>query len=525
MAGFQSQYQHFIPRFLLRNFAHKYNPHGTVDGPPKKKKGHKYEKNKFPGDPVVYSFTLQDDGPLEVRESPISRTFGEIDMYRDECKPTENQQVIEEKFRKMERQAGEIYQRIVNCYEKGESVVVDQYLENDKKLMKDYMAKKGFSQPMEVWFEGLDNIIELDMNKQVDEWREVLVSNMFFLDAIGFYTHVTCSFMAICTVADADAEYLLADNTYNIFEGPSNFVVDPGTGKVEGFAYRPFHEFAPISPKLMLVLRANDLPYRGEELSQQIRDSRKASFRASVRQWETEPRSLLQSLPVYKALNSNPCFIIPGKGPDKRWRPRAKDVFTFPVQALATRHVNTINGIILDNAFLCQHLVFGSEKGFFVFFDQYMASPGFGHGVVCGPDVDKQWALAKKLQNLYELRNPGKPFAVPVQIAEPEMENFESFQDASVAKHRYLTQIFQDKTRKFDLDEFRQHVPEVDEYLLSRKGGIGAKPTSQSSPNSPRPANQPGQIPELKFLDSIDSELGELIKMLSPMRNPRNRKT
>lgn len=131
MAGFQSQYQHFIPRFLLRNFAHKYNPHGTVDGPPKKKKGHKYEKNKFPGDPVVYSFTLQDDGPLEVRESPISRTFGEIDMYRDECKPTENQQVIEEKFRKMERQAGEIYQRIVNCYEKGESVVVMTRPERD----------------------------------------------------------------------------------------------------------------------------------------------------------------------------------------------------------------------------------------------------------------------------------------------------------------------------------------------------------------------------------------------------------
>ncbi|PKS09223.1 hypothetical protein jhhlp_003837 [Lomentospora prolificans] len=129
--------------------------------------------------------------------------------------------------------------------------------------MVDYMKKKGFDRPLDVWFEGLEAIIQLDMNKPSCEWREALVSAMFMQDAMWFWMSIEMFFMALCTVANNGDEYILVDNSYNIFEGPSDFVTDPKTGKVEGFSWRQFHEFAPLSPKLIVVLRSNDLPYRG----------------------------------------------------------------------------------------------------------------------------------------------------------------------------------------------------------------------------------------------------------------------
>ena len=87
-----AQYQHFVPQFLLRNFAHPFQN----DSRERSKRAHRKSQNGiYPNDPVVNNLDLSVNPPI-LCEAPVNRIFGRMDMYRDTSKSSAEQQHIEQ---------------------------------------------------------------------------------------------------------------------------------------------------------------------------------------------------------------------------------------------------------------------------------------------------------------------------------------------------------------------------------------------------------------------------------------------
>jgi len=391
------QYQHFVPQFLLRNFSHPYAPES--DGPRKRKGGgkRKYEKDMYPKDPVVRNLDLTAN-PTVICEKPVKRILGQMNMYQDTSKPTEQQQHVERMLSTLETQASVIFRKITKAYEQKEAGLwltrserdllrkflfllmyrgdifrrrffhqaPEEYSAEDKELIREYMAKHGFKRPLDVWFHNIKTIIELDMSPE-REWRLEITKRMFPDDAMWFVSHVGCSYMAICTPANAGDEFILTDSSYNIFEGPNCFAKDINTGEVVGVGHTPLHEFAPVSPKLMIVLRSNYLPNPLEDAAEEVKKMRAFErYLAVDMAYSDEVKSLLADLPIRKADN-NYSRAVDGRltllaGENGEWRMDHKFCFSF--FPISSHHVHLINALLLDNAGLCTTVVFESQQSF-----------------------------------------------------------------------------------------------------------------------------------------------------------------
>jgi Protein of unknown function (DUF4238) len=121
------------------------------------------------------------------------------------------------------------------------------YTLEDKHLLRDYMAKKGFITPRDVWLHNLCAILYLDMDAE-GKWMTTLQDLMFPADATMFIFHAQHLYIAFCTPAEKDEEFILTDQGYNLFEGPTHNTFCAKTGDYVGDTYLCFHEFGPVSP-------------------------------------------------------------------------------------------------------------------------------------------------------------------------------------------------------------------------------------------------------------------------------------
>ncbi|KAI0971549.1 hypothetical protein F4678DRAFT_433305 [Xylaria arbuscula] len=391
------EYQHFVPQFILRNFAHKYV------GPQRSKKGKKSKSdNMFRGELVVNNVNLKAD-PFAVEETKVRRILGQYDMYQDTALPAAQRRQIETMLGKLEAHVSIIFRKIIKAFEAGDPSTwitreernsirkflfilkyrgsgfhrrfyhdsSDQYNANDKSLLLKYMEEKGFKRPVDVWLHGLKAIMDLNMN--AENCHKELSENMYLEDAKWFFMHTEMMYMTICTPSKANAEFILTDNSYNVFEGPNTFVQDPDTGEVTESGWINFHEFAPLTPRLMIVLRSFLLPIPEEDSNPQIKAERDAQRKMVVGDG-TSTQSQLADLPVHKPRNSY-SEIINGQ---VRLRPgedgvkRKTDKFCFSFFPLGMDHVNKINHILLDNTFRCSNIVFASKDTFFTTLELYM---------------------------------------------------------------------------------------------------------------------------------------------------------
>lgn len=213
---------------------------------------------------------------------------------------------------------------------------------------------------MDVWLNNLKTIMELHMDPE-GKWTLDLPKRMFVDDAIWFITHAQYMHMAICTPSNSSNEIILTDNSYNVFEGPNCFITDEYTRKVEGVFYTPLHEFAPISPKLMIVLRSFLLPVPEEDANPHMKQNREAFHCMAVDMvYKFEVKSLLADLPIAKAQNNYSTIdnghLQLNNGED--WKRSKDDKFCFEYFLIGREHVQTINGIFLDNAYTSSRIVF-----------------------------------------------------------------------------------------------------------------------------------------------------------------------
>ncbi|KAF4983428.1 hypothetical protein FZEAL_1157 [Fusarium zealandicum] len=430
MSSTNQEYQHFIPQFLLKNYSRPFSC-PNAKGRAKKCKGHKHEKLKYPGDPIVNLLRLTSE-PFKLDVAPVARVFGQWDMYED-IKNTTNTEHrrIEGMFGRMEVQASRIFRKITNAFNDGKPNLwltrdernllrkflfllkyrgsafhqrfyhldSESYSEVDKELLHDFMEKRGFERPLDVWFHNLEVIMSLEMDPN-KEWTEKIKQEVFHGDAMWFIMHVEYSYMAICTPETSEEEFILTDNAYNIFEGPNSFVEDSKTGKRAGDAWVNLHEFAPISPKLMLVLRSCLIPSPEEEDFPQIKEENTEMRRLVFGEVLADNiPSILRDLPVEKASN-NYTEMVNGKLALKPGRNNSfhkDDRFRFSFFPVETRHVRLINGILLDNSYINTTIAFGTERVFLNTLDWFLTEPCESGKIITGPDANLRLAHVRNL--------------------------------------------------------------------------------------------------------------------------------
>ena len=179
-ASAKSQYHHFVPRFILRNFAHPYNPSDNLPNVPAKHSKRRRKDGYHPDESMLHAINLT-EAAAEFIETPVSRTFGLTNMYRD-LSHAINHHYLEEQLSRLESRAGTVISTIRKAFEAGKQDVwisrsdrnilrkflfvmkyrgmsfrkrfyhqrAEDYSENDRERLLSYMHEKGFKRPVDV---------------------------------------------------------------------------------------------------------------------------------------------------------------------------------------------------------------------------------------------------------------------------------------------------------------------------------------------------------------------------------------
>jgi hypothetical protein len=181
------------------------------------------------------------------------------------------------------------------------------------------------------------------------EWQTDIQRRAYPDDALLFILHVEQSYMAFCKPRSIDDEFILTDNVFGIFEGPNSLAMNPVTGELARGVWTEWHNFAPVSPSLLIILRSNYLPGNIDGAGA---NSDKV-YRTLLAMHPSPERavSMLQDLPVRRCTNSystvrhNKAVFNPGyQGPSQ------SDQYTFESFELESMHVNLINSLFLEEA-------------------------------------------------------------------------------------------------------------------------------------------------------------------------------
>ncbi|UKZ76002.1 hypothetical protein TrVFT333_003698 [Trichoderma virens FT-333] len=435
-----SQYHHFVPQFLLRNFA---STSAAPKNGSKTSTRHRAGKKARQRDPIVNRLDLSSEAP-KVVEMQVKNILGKIDMYRDTNKPYQQQQHIEKMFSKVESKVSAIFRNITKSFNERQSGIwltrsdrndirkflflmkyrgstfyrrynhdtAAGYEANDREKMLEYMQEKGFERPIDVWLDNIKTIIELDMDDEL-KWISELPQRMYPDDAMWVIMHCQSMFMAICTPSKTQDEFILTDNCYHIFEGPNQLTLDLETGKSKEVAWTNLHEFAPISPKLMIVLRSFLLPSPEDATNPKLRAQKAEQWHLAVEKFHgSDIKSTLADLPISKASNNYTHYKdgTPWLNEDEDGSLRPHHKFFFEFFPIDTHHVNEIHCVFLDNASSCTSVVFRSKESFLQTLEWYLTRPNWsGKRVTCLPDDLQRLCLRKLAAVLKQMGSDKEP--------------------------------------------------------------------------------------------------------------------
>lgn len=383
-----SEYHHFIPRLLLENFASFKNPGKIVPKTSKTKKG----------PPKPQKLTILDLEAGELKQGKVGDTFGIVDLYREFDNADGEQQILEKRLSALEGAASKILKTVKDRYDAGMGEVQlirkdkdllrrflfimmyrnstfarrfdkarEDYNADDREQMLAYMDEKGYRNPRDVWFANIRAFLEVDMAKDVEDLFTELKKRAYQMDADWFLSLIQGSFLAFCTPKNAADEFLLTQNAYSVFEGPSS------AGK-----YTEYHRFAPVTPKVIVVLRSRLLPHAGQGATNDTMQI----LLERTKQVHLNPDaagSWLEDLPVAVAGN-NYSQVVNGKVehvPTKM--SKDKHIFYFPFFPIDHEHVQKINMICLEQAFETAAIIYKSPESLRTALDFYLTdkTPGF----------------------------------------------------------------------------------------------------------------------------------------------------
>lgn len=364
---------------------------------------------KYPTN-MLSTISLAKESP-EIIEVPVQRTFGQPDMYKDDSTFLwKDQMRIETKLGKIESEASKVIKKVIDAHEAGHDEVslsrlekdilrkfqfvmkyrsptfferfnhqtADEYNAKDRTAFLEHMQENHFKRPLDVWLHDLIAIIDMPMDP-AGEWTMELVNRIFPGDARWLLFNTQFMYLAFVTPSDESEEFILTENAFSIYEGPTSFSVDRRTGEKILSTYTEFHILNVISPKFAMVLRSYLLPESFEDKNEHIRKQRKANYdmHAAMHNHPEHVRSLLEDLPITKARKSYTVVrnerinLINGANRVLS----ATDKFTFSFFRLESRHIQMMNAVMLDQAQKITTIVFKSESALRKAIEFYLSMP------------------------------------------------------------------------------------------------------------------------------------------------------
>ena len=433
-----SQYHHFVPRFLLKNFAHPFKPSTKYFKDSGRRNKRRNKDGVYPGDSMLNVIKL-DGTTADIFETPMAKTLGIVDMYRDvqhDVAPNH----LEEKLSKLESRAGTVIAKIRKTFEAGGKDVWitrperdvlrkflfimkyrgssahkrfysqedQEYSSNDKERLLKYMRTKGFKKPIEVWLDNINVMLDVKMDPQM-EWMAWLREHAYPDDAMWFIAHCQSMYMAVSSPAGPDDEFLLTENAYSIHEGPVSCYFDPITKRLVQGSYTEFHVLSVVSPKLIIVLRSIVLPEPEADEHDDLRIWRENAYERTAAQLidPASTRSILEELPIRKARNSY-SKIVDGRftlleGEDGVHR--VNDRFHLLFSPISSKYTDRINFIMLENAHKISTVVFKSRLAAIRTLKGYLTTPCEVNGVpsfkmIEGIEDNRRSKFLRKLEKL-----------------------------------------------------------------------------------------------------------------------------
>jgi hypothetical protein len=376
----KSQYHHFIPRFVLRNFKSDIQP-PSGSASYRTTKGNQKSSRDY----MINIFDLKSS---DIKQRPISQELGLVDMYREPG--FEDEHHLERKLSVLKSNAGQVIAKALRTFEDCDAQLaltrserdvlrkflflmkyrnmsfyerynhqdIESYEEDDKERMRNYMETKNFKTPKAVWFANIFAFLDLQMDAE-KRWMAKIKDLAYPDNADMFVLHVQCSFMAFCKPT-FEEEFLLPEIAFGVSEGPCNGYLDPQTGTMAVSNYIEYHHIAPISPTLTIVLRSFLLPSDIVDGSEEVR---KVLYDAMEKLCfgPGKATSILQDLPVEKCRNSysevDGGRLVPTPG---YHLPPSHHIFYFRCFQLSSRHINLLNSILLEEAVGGSSIVFRS---------------------------------------------------------------------------------------------------------------------------------------------------------------------
>ncbi|KAL1636995.1 hypothetical protein SLS58_009521 [Diplodia intermedia] len=203
-----SQYHHYVPRFILRNFAYHFEP-----AIPRKSKGKRRKQKQGMQDKPELLHVLQLDPEVKKVEAPLARAFGQRDMYRD-LQRSANQQHIEKQLSVLECTVAPIFHKVRKAQESGLPTVrllrserdelrrflfvmryrgsnqhkrfynkdINDYQARDKESLIQHMRERGFKKPIEVWLDNIKTMAEVKIGKD-GKWFSDILTRLYPGDA------------------------------------------------------------------------------------------------------------------------------------------------------------------------------------------------------------------------------------------------------------------------------------------------------------------------------------------------------
>ncbi|KAI5790465.1 hypothetical protein FPQ18DRAFT_338707 [Pyronema domesticum] len=329
---------------------------------PKPKNRRRYDpESDDPKNPLIKYYNLE---TLAIEERRVARAYGIQDMYRDVSAADANH--IENTLATLEQSAAQVirfikeYQKnrptstvtltriqlmqlrkflFVMKYRNGKfwrkySRTMEEYdTVVDKERMATYMREKKLTKPIEVWLRTLKVILDTKVDA-AGSWRGTVMQEAFEDDAIWYILHMRESYLAFCEPANAEDEFIITENGFGIHEGPTRYRIDEATGTQNDSWYTEYHKLAPLSPKLLLILRSNFLRKENKEAL------RKNRMRPEV----SNAKSLFEDLPVEPATPSY------GMALAHQFIEKDEHTFAFKIHKVSREYLDLFNGVLLQEA-------------------------------------------------------------------------------------------------------------------------------------------------------------------------------
>ncbi|KAJ5894253.1 hypothetical protein N7495_005944 [Penicillium taxi] len=447
------QRHHFIPRFILKRFAPEDQPPAgpLLDYSSKNAGERKKRRNRrdFLVNKVDFEKSL-------LTQRPVSTEFALLDMYRD-IGVDQDPYYLEKKLSNLENDASSLLQRACSQFAQGLILKlkrteldnlrkflflmkyrnsgmfdrynhdhIDGYQADDRERMMDYMRSNGLAKPLDVWLNNLRQFLDLEMDP-ANNWIGILKSKVYPDDAEMMVFHLKHSFIAFCEPISSDDEFLLTQNAYCIFEGPSTVRTNTLTQETKSVLYTEYHNFAPISPRLIIVLRSPLLSAYDQnvEMAGNLWDDLSRAIR-SQHLYPDKADSILHDLPISRChtvyvqqhITSSASFD-------------ANDQFHFQCFKISSGHVKTINSLLLEEANTTSSLIYHSCTSLKASIETYLRDETFGMKSYPINLLDKRRLYLMTLEKI--VRDLGGSTICEILHRSPDLQSSETHMSEFVA--------------------------------------------------------------------------------------------